>query len=58
METMTMSNEDRFRLMLIWDAFGKMTEQQKNALVQYARGQIKKDGKQTVTERIREHSGK
>ena len=56
MEAMT--SEDRFRLALIWDAFKKMTEQQKNALVQYARGQIKKDGKQTVTERIREHSGK
>lgn len=57
METMTMTNEDRFRLMLIWDAFGKMTEQQKNALVQYARGQIKKDGRQSVANRIRD-SGK
>lgn len=51
-----MSSEDRFRLMLIWDAFKKMTEQQKNALVQYARGQIKKDGRQSGANRIRDSS--
>ena len=49
-----MTTEDRFRLMLIWDAFRKMTEKQKNALVQYARGQIKKDGRQSVANRTRD----
>lgn len=56
METMTMTNKDRFRLMLIWDAFGKMSEKQKNALVQYAREQIRKEGHHAAN-RIRD-SGK